>query len=161
MGLNAKRYTLNATRNRGFILPFAILLSGVILSIGLAVFNLIIKEVILASSGRESQFAFYAADTGGECALFWDAKQRIFPTSSGSTVYGGPATCGGVSIMPFTSVVGTPSAATTTFNLQSVDYCVKVTVSKYGENTKIESKGYNTCTITDPRRIERAIRILY
>ena len=49
---------------KGFVLPFAVLISGILLSIGLAVFNIIMKEVLLSSSGRESQFAFYAADTG-------------------------------------------------------------------------------------------------
>lgn len=149
--------------NRGFILPFAVLISGVILAVGLAVFNLILKEILLSSSGRESQFAFYAADTGGECALFWDAKQGIFPTSSQSLVYGGSASCAGVSIVPFTSSIGTVDAATTTFNIDNGGYCVTVTVAKSngGNNTKIESEGFNTCDVTNPRRVERAIRILY
>lgn len=153
-------YQLPAT-NRGFILPFAVLLSGVILSIGLAVFNIIIKGVVLSSSGRESQFAFYAADTASECALYWDAKKGIFATSSQSSVYSGSASCTEVSIMPFTSVVGNATAATTTFNIVSSNYCAKVTVAKYGLNTKIESEGFNTCNTSDPRRVERAIRITY
>lgn len=147
--------------NRGFILPFAVLLSGVILAIGLSTFNIIIKEVILSSSGRESQFAFYSADTGAECALYWDAKQGIFPTSSQSTLYTGSALCGGVSIIPFSSSAGNSNAATTTFNVTSGDYCAKVTVAKFGLNTKIESEGYNTCSTADPRRVERAIRVTY
>lgn len=147
----------------GFILPFAVLISGVILAVGLAVFNLILKEILLSSSGRESQFAFYAADTGGECALFWDAKQGIFPTSSQSLVYTGAASCAGVSITPFLSSIGTTEAATTTFEIDNDQYCIRVTVAKSGGGsvTKIESEGFNTCDVTNPRRVERAIRILY
>ncbi|MDP3958446.1 MAG: hypothetical protein Q8Q36_03230 [bacterium] len=160
-GRNLKPNSYSLTPARGFILPFAVLLSGILLAIGLAVFNLILKQSILASSGRESQFAFYAADSGAECALFWDAKQGIFPTSSDSALYGGAASCGGVSIMPFDSVVRTGSAATTTFDIDTATHCVIVTVAKFGESTKIESEGFNTCNTADPRRVERAIRIVY
>lgn len=148
-------------RARGFILPFSVILSGVLLSMGLAVFNIVIKEIILSSSARDSQFAFYAADTGGECALYWDAKFGIFATSSQSAPYTGAASCGGVSIMPFTSVVGNATAATTTFVFANENYCARVTVAKYGLNTKVESEGFNTCNTSDPRRVERAVRILY
>lgn len=155
--LPATSYRLQA----GFILPFAVLLSGVLLAIGLAVFNIIIKQTILASSARESQFAFYAADSGTECALFWDAKQGIFPTSSESSIYSGAASCSGVSITPFDSVVRTGNAATTTFDINTANQCIVVTVAKYGANTKIESEGFNTCSTADPRRVERAVRITY
>ena len=153
---------MTGTRERGFLLPFAVLLAGVLLSIGLAVFNIIIKEIILSSSGRDSQFAFYAADTGGECALNWDAKYGIFATSSLSVPYAGTANCGGVAITPFTSVVGNFSSATTTFTFSNANYCAIVTVAKWPpNNTKIESEGFNTCNTSDPRRVERAVRITY
>ncbi len=148
----------------GFILSLAVLLSAIILSIGLSVFNIISKEILLASSGRESHFAFYAADTAVECALFWDVKQGIFPTSSDSLVYGtggGLASCDGVSIIPFTSSAGTPTAATSTFSLNGTHYCAKVTVAKFPNGTTIEAKGYNTCVTSDPIRLERAIRLSY
>lgn len=147
-------------KEKGFILPFAVLLSGVILSIGLAVFNIILKEVILASSGRESQFAFYAADTGVECSLYWDSKYNIFPTSSDSVIDMKGATCAGTPIV-FDSSIGTLDAATSTYTIWNENYCIKVTVAKYGYNSKIESEGYNTCNVLDPRRVERALRVLY
>ena len=160
--LQVTSYKLQVNPQRGFLLPFSVLLAGVLLSIGLAVFNIIIKEIILSSSGRDSQFAFYAADTGGECALYWDAKFGIFATSSQSTPYAATASCGGVAITPFTSVVGNPSAATTTFTFSNANYCAIVTVAKYAPNsTKIESEGFNTCNTSDPRRVERAVRITY
>jgi len=155
------------TTQGGFILSFAVLLSSIILSVGLAVFNILSKELLISSVGRESQFSFYAADTGGECALFWDTKQQIFPTSSQSVVYSGPINCAGSQFHlnppdPGVSIVGTPTAATTTFNFISEDYCANVLVAKYGDGqTKIESEGYNTCDESSPRRIARFIRILY
>ena len=65
----------------GFVLSFAVLVAGILLSIGLAIFTITLKELILSGSGRESQFAFYAADTGGECALYWDIKHAGFSGS--------------------------------------------------------------------------------
>ena len=147
--------------SRGFILPFAVLLSGVILSIGLSVFNIIIKQVIIASSGKESQFAFYSADSGAECAFYWDTKIGIFPTSTDSTTYVGTATCDGTTILPITINSINSIAATTTFTIDSSSYCTRVTVAKFNDRTKIESEGFNTCDITDPRRVERAIRVVY
>jgi len=75
-------YTLHPTpSSRGFVLPFAVLLSGILLSIGLAIFSITLKELVLSAAGRESQFAFFAADAGAECALYWDLKHPGFDTS--------------------------------------------------------------------------------
>lgn len=143
------------------MISFAVLIAGILLSVGLGVSTILIKEITLASAGRDSQFAFYSADAAGECALFYDAKQNIFPTSTDSLTYSGPMTCAGTSIpTPLTSV-RTSSAATTTFTLNNPSYCAVVTVAKWGGNTKVESEGFNTCDTTNTRRVERALRISY
>ena len=153
-----------STTPRGFILSLAVLISAVVLSIGLSVYNIISKEIILASSGRESHFAFYAADTAVECALFWDVKQGIFATSTDSLTYGQSGTvdakCDGVTILPI-SVVGDSSSAVSSFSFSGAHYCASVTVSKSSSGTTIESRGYNTCVLTNPTRMERAIRLSY
>lgn len=53
---------------------YAVLTASLLLAIGIAIFNITYKEFILSSGARESANAFYAADTGLECALFWDLK---------------------------------------------------------------------------------------
>lgn len=58
--------------DKGFTLLFAVLVSIMVLAVGTSIINISLKQVILSSSGRESQFAFYAANTGMECALYWD-----------------------------------------------------------------------------------------
>ncbi|MCR4274955.1 MAG: hypothetical protein NUW02_02820 [Candidatus Campbellbacteria bacterium] len=58
--------------SRGFTLFYAMLISSLLLSIGLAIFNITYKEFILTSGVRESEGAFYAADSALECALYWD-----------------------------------------------------------------------------------------
>lgn len=63
---------INVNNKKGFTLLFAILVSILILAVGASIINIALKQVILSGAGRESQFAFYAANTGMECALFWD-----------------------------------------------------------------------------------------
>ncbi len=70
--LHATRYTFCGTR--GFTLFYAMLISSLLLAIGIAIFNITFKELTLSSGARESANAFYAADTGLECALYWDLK---------------------------------------------------------------------------------------
>lgn len=140
--------------NAGFALLMASLLSTLMLSIGTAVFNLSLKELILSSGGRESQFAFYAADTGTECALYWDLKENSFATSSTSNI-----NCNEQVI----ENVGGSLISTFTFNFSPDPYCATVTVIKNSEMTQttIESRGYNTCDISNPRRVERGIKVSY
>ena len=142
---------------RGFTLLLSVLVAGVLLAIGLAIFNIVIKELLLSSSGRDSQFAFYAADSGAECALYWDQKQSGFSTSTA-----GDITCNQVTIP---SVGGEGYDAPMTFQFEIDGFCsiVSVTRSETHPRTKIESKGYNTTCDNNlnPRRIERAIRVTY
>src|SRR3989338_5832622 len=74
----------------GFALLFAMLASSVMLSIGLAILNIALREVTLSSYGRESVIAFYVADAGAECALYWGTGADAF--SSGKI---SPINCGG------------------------------------------------------------------
>ena len=67
----------NIENQKGFTLLFAILVSILILAVGVSIINIALKQVILSGAGRESQFAFYAANTGIECALFWDLNGAV------------------------------------------------------------------------------------
>lgn len=70
--------------NSGFTLFYAVLVSSLLLALGLAIFNITYKELILSAGARESATAFYAADSGLECALFWDRKH----TGKSSPIFG-------------------------------------------------------------------------
>jgi len=143
-------------QERGITLLLAVLLSSILIAIGLAIFNITIKELILSSIGRESQFAFYAADTGTECALYWDQKGNAFSTSTDTSI-----TCDSEII----TVTQVPLDTPTTFKFDVDGYCAIVTVIKSDTHprTKIESRGYNTnCDASaNPRRVERALRVTY
>lgn len=59
-------------KDRGFVMLFSVLVAALILLIGTGIFSVIQKEVVLSSYARESQRAFYAADSALECALYAD-----------------------------------------------------------------------------------------
>ncbi len=187
----AKRYTLHATRytNQGFTLFIAVVVSSLLLAIGFSLASFSLKQQIISSIGKESQFAFYAADTGVECAMYWDFKgTNVFATSDQSVPPLSDIICNGrdVAAEGWNIITNTnPSRATTTFAfdfsnpdpLKSSPYCVVVNVGKTETpggvvKTQIESRGYNTrdevgglgpfsCTSSNPRTVERAIRVNY
>ena len=74
-----------AYKKRGIVLLVAITISGLVLVIGIGILNIITKEIILSTASQNSRIAFFAADSGIECALHWDmvniiAKKRNPPS---------------------------------------------------------------------------------
>ncbi|MBI2023792.1 hypothetical protein HYT00_00100 [Candidatus Giovannonibacteria bacterium] len=77
-------------QNRGFTLLLSLLIVSIILAVSLGVSDIISGEIFLANTGRQSQAAFYAADAGVECAIYWDTvhdgySQSLFATSTASS----------------------------------------------------------------------------
>jgi len=59
---------------RGIVIFIAVVTVGALLLVAAAISNIAYKEQLISTSGRESRFAFFAADSGVECALFHDLK---------------------------------------------------------------------------------------
>lgn len=137
----------------GFVLLYAVLVASIALSVGLSIYSISLKELRISSSSRDSQLAFYAADAGTECALYWDIQERAFSTTTPTNVItcaGSNMTVGGGVISDF-SLPALPNGA-----------CASVNVNKSSPvQTVITSRGYNTCNSGDPRRVERALRVAY
>src|ERR1700677_1297565 len=76
--------TQKPKRSRGFTLLLAALVASIALSLGSSIYTIVSKELTLSSIGQDSQFAFYAADTAAECALYWDTRFNWFSTSTPS-----------------------------------------------------------------------------
>ena len=68
--------------SRGFTILLAALVASLVLSLGISVFTIAQKQLLLSSLSRTSQYAFYAADTGAECALYWDLRHTAFDSTS-------------------------------------------------------------------------------
>lgn len=60
--------------NKGFALLFSVLLSSLLLTIGLSIFSISLKELAISTATRQSIHAFFAADSGREQALYEDIK---------------------------------------------------------------------------------------
>ena len=165
------------SNNSGVALFIAVLTTSIALVIGTGVLNISLREMKLSSLGGESFSAFYAADTGLECALYWDLDSAgsIFATSSDSIpVDNDNKNCISTDITSIWNYNGPPArtatAATTTFTLQFTadtnDPCANITVAKYQNSsgrivTKIDSRGLNSCNSANTRRVERGVRITY
>ena len=167
---------------RGYAALFAVLVSSLILSIGLSIINITLKEISLSASGRESQFAFYAADSAAECAQYWDyqgafaipldvdgsaapadtSPPSIYCFNSGSTA--------GIDLttLHYEDAGRTTEVATTTFDftMPGTDFCGSVEVGKYagvtyGLKTIIRAYGRNTCVNGSRLQVERGLDIDY
>ena len=169
---------------RGFTIFFAMLVGGLALAIGVAIYDLTVRELDLSGTATQSQYAIYAADTGAECALYWDFKctgpaectsggagNSAFATSSGMAVPpdNSGLLCNGVDVTAAgnRSTVYAPdgSAATTTFTITFLPqpYCATVSVGKkdFPTVTTVISSGYNPCTAGGVVRLERKLQVTY
>ena len=156
----------NIQKNRGFVILFAVVLSAILLTITLGVANVALKEVKFSTSDRDSNFSFFAADSGIECALFNDKPPTAFPWP-----YVSPTSIACASTVPVYDVpTSTYSFLVTSLGSTGVS-CAKVTILKDGTTnppnilTTVIAKGYNigdsSCAWTDPNRIERQIKVTY
>lgn len=153
---------------------YSILVSTVIITIGLAVLEVMVQQLTLTSTERDSQIAFYAADTAMECALYWDIPQDVYNFQTGT---GAGTRCNNFSpTVTKTSIAGTPKEYDFNFDVSLPNNsCAHVLVQKftYGTapellaTTTISTRGYNTpyttsCTAAvSPRRLERGLRVTY
>jgi len=155
---------------QAFVILIAVLVSTLVISIGAFIASIAVKELQLSASGRESQNAFYAADSALECALYHDLRIEQFGSSTGtpSLVY-----CNGENF-PISISSGDPVNSDTRFEIsfthngltadQSPYARVRVLKSDIGtidDKTIIEAQGYNVKDNTRPNRVERALQVVY
>ncbi|MEO8638161.1 MAG: hypothetical protein ABI430_04665 [Candidatus Taylorbacteria bacterium] len=157
----------------GFTILYAVLVSVLLLSIGVSIYSISLKQYLLSSSAIDSQISMNAANAGLECALYWDNKQRAFKTDIdpdfGDANNGfSPIICNNISISPIIPSSGTVTTFQTGPDTSNAP-CAKVTVTKsyipdcLGVNrikTEIISDGYNYCS-SHPQKVERSLRAEY
>lgn len=178
-------------KNKGFVILFAVLISSLILLISSGVFRAVQKELVLSSYARESQLAFYSADSALECAIFWDISD--YSVANGGTPFVDTpvgdqvdviecagkdlktrhlSASGGTNDYLIPYVFRYPA-----FVDEEASPCAYVLVEKKlnggtGGEVRITSVGFNTCVegdsgyidtpdFNDPRLLERRISINY
>ena len=155
---------------RGFTLLIAIITTSMLIVVSFVVVNIALKQLILASAAKESQHAFYAADSGTECAVYWDLP-KDGSISKFDITTPGSIECNGQALIvtdsqtipppstPSKSVIG--GSLTSIFWLNFSKGCAIVKIIKSGGLTTIDSRGYNTCDILAIRRYERGVKLVY
>jgi Tfp pilus assembly protein PilX len=142
---------------QGFVSLFAVLMSLVILAITIGISTVAFKENVLAFSAREGSYAFFAADTGLECALYHDSEGVFSDLLNGIS---SPAVSN-FDCADFAPATTIPSGSSIVnfkienLNMAGRDRCVEVSVDKDAQMpdpvtpgnfisaTKIYSNGFN------------------
>lgn len=58
-------------KESGFALLMTLIVVGVVLSVGVSILDLSVKQVKLSTNAKESETSFHAANAGMECARYW------------------------------------------------------------------------------------------
>ena len=74
--IDKKNPSTKLRASKGFALLFSVLVSSLLLTIGLSIFSIALKELSISTASRQSIHAFYAADSGRECINYWDKQRR-------------------------------------------------------------------------------------
>lgn len=169
----------------GFAMLFAVLASSLLIALGISIFNISLKELQISTSEKDSQAAYYAADSAEECALYSDIILGAFPTcldsgcSLPSTTTSPTITCNGnpITLNSFSKSGLAYSYSTSTFfsygdiTMPSAGISITKTFCPAGIiagncnfsvdtiNTMIISEGLNSSIIG--RRVERGIQEIY
>ncbi len=151
------------SKQDGFVVLFTVLISVIVLVLATGIFNIALKETELTVSAKESNLAFYAADAGSECALYYDLKQNAFNPVSPIV-----PECRDGMVANFEDI--SPTLFTFEFDL-SPRSCATVEVNKNFDidgtsYTRIISQGYNIdCAQLDSfdtnRIVERLLEVKY
>lgn len=133
----------NVKNNKGVVILFAVTISSILLAIALGVLDIAFKEIKFGTSAKDSNNAFFAADSGIEKVLFLDKP----PASA----YATPSVPPNI-IVPYLGSSGVS--------------CANVSIVKNADGTtNVISKGYDigdgSCNSTNPDRIERQIEVNY
>jgi hypothetical protein len=147
-------------KNKGIALLFSILMLSMVFTASLAIFQIVFTELKLSEGVRDSQLAYYAADSAVECALYVDLESGEFGQSGKPRVQDD---CSGVDpngIQKFENNWSNGAVFTVNYNNGS---CADVTVDKTGARgyeTFITVLGFNTCG-NAARKVNRSLEVKY
>lgn len=154
---------LQTQKNKGFAMLFTVLIISVILSIALGIADLTFKQTILSNLAKNSQLAFYQADSGVECGMYYDVTQGQLPR--GTTVAKAPQqiTCGNN-----TATLVTDQSHTDYFlyqeditgNAPCFSIAFDKTMANGSTKYKVSARGFSTCLST-PQQVERGLNVSY
>jgi len=74
-------------KNKGFVLLYVVMISSIILVVTLSVGDISFKEIKFGTSAKDTNDAFFSADTGAECALYNDRSDINAFGEGGANVF--------------------------------------------------------------------------
>lgn len=145
---------------------FTVLIISIILSIALGISDLTFKQTILSDLATDSQSAFYQADSGVECGMYYDLHEGDLPR--GTTVNQAPPApqapnqfqCGAntMTIVPAQSYT---DHFVYQEDITDTHPCFSVTFDKTDPvKNSVSARGFSTCLST-PRQVERGLNVQY
>lgn len=147
------------SRQKGYAILYTVVIISIIMTISMGLSNAVNKQLILSSVARDSQSAFYQADTAVECALSIQFKHTGY-------VDGDTFNCG---LKPDGSDA-TLTALLVSANIFKIKPdissgpCFEIYVDESNntpDNRIIKASGYNECNPASPRRVERSFEVRY
>jgi hypothetical protein len=162
-----KNYHLlkNKKTQKGYAILFAVVIVSAISVITVGLSNIAYKQLILSSLAKDSQLAFYQADTAGDCALYADRVVSVETPNILNTP--GPWVCSNANLQVTPAGDGSGGYDLLPQNETSMGPCFRINVIKDIISapplikTKIFAKGYNICDINNMRTVERKVEINY
>lgn len=158
---------------KGYAILFSIVLISALSIITAGLSNSAYKQLILSSLAKDSQTAFYQADTASDCAFYADlvksnqADPEFFKTA------GNIWSCGGYDLR-VEPVEGDPNGDYSLLEPEELTLartpCFNIIVNKEtsvdpdGNTivvTQMKARGYNICNKSNSRTVEREIEINY
>lgn len=156
---NAK-ITRNIRAKKGFAMLFTVLIMSLILTIAVGISNITYKQTILSGLAKDSQIAFYQADRGIECGMYYDITVNAFPKGT-DTPSIDPIICGDSQLDFDSGQSATDHLVFTETNASSTGPCVTVTFDKTDAlKYSVFADGYNICG-EGPRKVERSLSVTY
>ena len=154
------RTQFSQQNNRGAVLLIAVLMTSVVLSVGMGIYQRTYKSLVFSSYWQQTQIAFASADAGFECALYLDVHPTVTsPKCFGQNISWVP----GEATPPEGVDITIPDGGCVNIQITKTDVPVNPPTdpATFYTATHIEARGYNTCDETNSRRVERALKIDY
>jgi hypothetical protein len=164
------KYILNKDKNqKGYAILFAVVVISAISVIVAGLTNTSLKQVVLSSLAKDSQIAFYQADTASDCAFYAEMVHSLQSGNENFFQTNGQAwSCGGEDLIVRSVDNGNYDLVPTEALEVSNDPCFRISVVKNITETdppsvfvNIKAKGYNVCNKNNPKIVEREIEINY
>jgi hypothetical protein len=151
----------------GFAMLFTVLVVSIVLSLAVGISSITFKQSLLSSIAKDSQVAFFTADSGLECGLLWD----LIPKTGGGFHFPRGTTPSTVTLTSFScSTMQFSFSASESYTNYIVfrenvsnqnNPCRTIVFNKTGvTENKVQARGYNICK-SSPRQVERALEAKY